>query len=171
MADILCSLIIPASPRVDYFSAPVPIERVVVLPVQNYGPSPLPAFPVRHRFAQVYLPGCLEGDLIEAEFDAQVSNVLGYQVEVAWSLRLTKERAGFEGPDFKTLEGTSNATNVTWAQHHCAIEENGSIIIPSAGNWFVIAMLYAGGGSQSQAGDQILADQGYGSFSAKRIRA
>lgn len=165
---IITRLMLAPAPRVERFRSPMPVERVAILPVRNYGPPPIPEpFPVRHRFAQVVLPKCKAGDWVEANFSMQVSNALSYQVEVAWSLRLTQSATGFDGI---TIPGTSKATNVTWAQHHCPVCQYGRAKIPSDGDWFLIAMVYAGGGSQTQAGDKIVADMGLGAFDVTRTR-
>lgn len=165
---IITPLMRSPPPQVERFRSPLPIERVAILPVRNYGPPPIPdPFPVRHRFAQVVLPKCKAGDVIEANFSMQVSNALSYQVEVAWSLRLTQSATGFEGV---AIPGTSKATNVTWAQHHCPVSQFGRGRISSDGDWFLIAMVYAGGGSQTQPGDQIVADLAHGAFDVTRTR-
>lgn len=168
MMTIRARLILPSPPLVERFRSPRPIERVGMLAVRNYGPPPIPdRYPVRYRFAQVIVPGCKAGDLIEAQFDMQVSNKLSYVVELAWALCLTQDAAAFDGV---RLSGASNAINVTPQTHHQPVEENASIRIPSDGDWYVIAMVYAGGGSQSLPGDLMNVDCGYGSFEITRTR-
>lgn len=164
---LLVNIALPGAAIVDRFRSPRPIERVALLEARNYNAPGADPFPVRHRFAQVVVPKCRAGDLLEVEFDMEASNALPNLIELAWSIRLTQSRDGFEGIRFP---GASKAVNVTPAMHHYPVQECCAMRVPSDGDWFVIAMVYAGGGSWSVPGEYVTVERGYGDFTVKRTR-
>lgn len=155
-----------AAPVTELFAAPSPIEKASTLRVWNYGPGTPNVFPDRVRFADLLLPGCKAGDVLDVSFAYQITNNLTYDVENAWRLILTQDATGIEG-----IRAPGRGYNITPGMHHGPGADLWRVVVPSAGDWYVAAIVYAGGSSYSQAGDTVAVDVGYGSLSVLRIRA
>lgn len=146
------------------FAAQKPIEKVSTLEVWDYGKDKPNQFPSRVRFAELLIPGCEKGDILDVQFGFQVSNNLNYPVEVSWRVLLTKDSEGYMGIPIAPGRGYNLPPEV----HHGPGGDCGRIEIPEDGDWYVVIMLYGGGSSFSQLGDTLQVDVGYGSLTAMR---
>lgn len=146
------------------FCSAKPIERFSALGVQDYGPGKVNPFPARVRFAEVFVPGCEKGDILDIHFNSQVTNDLTYEVEVAWRMVLTKDAEGYVG----VSPSSGYGYNLPPAVHHGPMTLTERMVVPEDGDWYVVILAYAGGSSLSQIGDTIKVDVGYGSFTVLR---
>lgn len=153
------------TPTTELFAAPSPIEKVSTLKVLNYGPGTPNVFPDRVRFADLLVPGCKAGDVLDVAFQYQITNNLAYDVENAWRLILTQDATGIEG-----IRAPGRGYNITPGMHHGPGADQWRVVLPYAGDWYVAAVVYAGGGSLSHAGDTVPVDGGYGSLTVTRFR-
>lgn len=155
-----------AVPTTELFAAPSPIEKVSSLRVWNYGPGTGQTFPDRVRFADLLVPGCKAGDVLDVSFQYQVTNGLAYDVENAWRLIITQDATGIDG-----IRAPGRGYNISPGMHHGPGADLWRVVVPTAGDWFVAAVVYAGGSSLSKAGDTVAVDVNYGSLSVLRVRA
>jgi len=162
---IECDLLIPTTTS-ELFTAPAPIEKVSYLRVWDYGPGTGQTFPDRVRFADVLVPDCRAGDWLDVVFLYQITNNLPYDVENSWRLILTQDASGIEG-----IRAPGRGYNIMPGIHHGPGADQWRVVVPSDGDWYVAAVVYAGGGSYSKPGDTVVVDVGYGSLSAIRVRS
>lgn len=150
----------------ELFASARPIEKVGTLNVWNYGPGTAQALPDRVRFADLFVPGCRSGDLLDVTFQYQISNKLTYDVENAWRLLLTQSPVGLDGQ----VSAPGRGYNIPPGMHHGPGGDSWRVVVPADGGWYVVALVYAGGSSLSKPGDVVTVDVGYSSLTALRFR-
>lgn len=169
MTELVTARLVLRLPQIDYFKAADPIEKVPTLNVRNYGAGTAHQLPDCVRLADVLLPGCKTGDLVKATGGYQVTTELPYLVEVSGSLVLSREATGVTG--WASMIGTGGrGYNADAQMHHAPLEMHGAVVVPDDGDWWVVMMAYAGGGSTSQPGDTVRVDVGYGDLDVIRYR-
>ena len=147
------------------FPATLPCEKVSILNVWNYGPPPLPhQLPDRVRFADVLISGCRAGDILSVTFSYQVTSELPYYVELCERVVLTQSADSISGDMICDEIGENFNRDI----HHKSRQRCGLVQIPSNGDWYVAAIVYAGGSSLSQPGDTINVNVGYAQLDVLR---
>lgn len=162
------------------FVHPGPVEGGIThLKVYDYPRQA--ASPERYRIAQIMLSGCLPGDQITALASVQASNTKDYAVEFGASIRATQSATGVQGNNIHREKGSNIVPQIfdtlndgvlrTFpGQHHCDKTLAGHYIIPSAGTWYIILVVYAGGSSKTPNPHDWIPLDPFGNFSVQRTR-
>lgn len=145
---MICANLLLRQPKADLFSASLPCEKVTQLHVINYGsgtPNPLPALT---RVADVFLPGCKAGDVLDVEAAFQATNTGSRNIELTGKLIFTPSQTAVSGPIIshagKGAGGLGIGYNITPAMHHGIINITGSYRVPFDCDGYVAAILYGG---------------------------
>jgi hypothetical protein len=139
-------------PKVEAFCAPLPCEKVTTLKVMNYGTGSSNPLPDLTRVADVFIPGCKAGDLLEVESAFQATNNKApHNVEFTGKLIFTTDPNGVFGFNIshkgKALGGLGLGFNISPAMHHGVMHLTGTFCVPFDCDGYVAAILYAGGDS------------------------
>jgi hypothetical protein len=159
---------------IEHFSSPKPIEKTGWLSIRDY---PRMGNPVRIRVADVYLPNCLAGDIVQFNFGIEATNMQYYAVEFTGKIVLTEDSSGINGTAVSQERGYNISPQVDQygevfhGLHHGVAERAGSCVIPSDGDYYLAAIYYAGGSSFTQSSESLKLESGYGDFSAIRFRS
>jgi hypothetical protein len=147
---VICAeLVLPQS---DDFCAALPCEKVTHLKVMNYGTGVTPFLPALTRVADVFLPKCKAGDVLNVEAAFQATNDKApHNVEFTGKLIFTTDPTSVYGFNIshkgKALGGLGQGFNISPAMHHGVRNLTGTFCVPFDCDGYVAAILYAGGDS------------------------
>lgn len=135
--------------------------------------------PVRVCLMECMVPMCRVGDLFMIEGQFVVTNDLPYSVEVVRKLIFSETPGAIDG-DIITREGGQNVSpqmdpenNVWHGMHHGLFTFTGmfqiSRVVPA--NCYLSVVMYAGGSSYTQPGDELKIEQSQGQIKWVRLNA
>lgn len=162
-----------ATPQVDTFIAPKPMEKVSALKVYDY-PRQQQA-PERVRIADLLIPDCNMGDQLACMASIQATNERPYAVEFTAGLKATKSSTGTSGIFIDYEHGYNISPHMVsggiWhGLHHGPLSLGGHWVVPEDGDWYVTVVAYAGGSSFTPDPYDWLVLDNIGDLSVQRIR-
>lgn len=164
------------------FVAPWPVELISSIPAKQYDSGPGRAF---RRVAHVFIPDCKAGDILDCRGSFEVTNDLGYLVELAACLVLTPDAMGTAGLELMGSLSNSNEPsrgkfitrfpgfNVTpnGGMHHAYFPLSAHYVVPEGvtGDQYLAIVAYCGGRYYTEA-ESIAVEPYCGSISTLRWR-
>jgi hypothetical protein len=164
LAGLLVGMALPAMAAADEVTNPtVKSYRVtgpspgVSMEVKNYGPGI--GDPTYYVLLYQQLNNVDDNEILYVTARAQITNNLGYNVELQCSLKWTTSVGNTTG----TAVTPESGFNVSPDMNHGIIEISAAYDVPADSSSMSMSLVcYAGGGSESEMGDTVLVQPNYG---------
>lgn len=120
------------------------------MPIANYGTGAQNPWPVFVRLADVFVPGCRAGDVLDVSAAFQGTNKYpGHNVEFTGRLIFTPDATALMGANIETVGkgfgGLGLGFNITNNMHHGILNLRGRYRVPYDVDGYVAVIAYAGG--------------------------
>ncbi|MCH4572270.1 hypothetical protein [Achromobacter xylosoxidans] len=140
----------PGVPKTELFQSPTPCEKAAALPISNYGTGAPNPWPILVRLADVYLPDCRAGDILDVSAAFQGTNkYVGHNIEFTGRLIFTPHADSLAGSNIETtgvgFGGLGLGFNVSNNMHHGILNLNGRYRVSYDVDGYVAVIAYAGG--------------------------